>query len=375
MPLHLLGKKSWNVYNTANIERVRRDEAAAAAREEAEEQRQQDADAARRLALLRGEEPPPLSPPRPTDDDATRSGSGKRDRDEQWTSRGEPRKRRKRAGEDDTDFEVRLARERVASAAGHSDGAVVKSSDAPLVDSAGHIDLFPQGSSTTKDEKRAPHKHEKNAEAEKEAAAKRREFEDQYTMRFANAAGRDKDGLVAGGVWYAKGGEVVDAHLDAPGKDVWGNEDPRHKDREAKRVVASDPLAMMKRGAARIREVERERRLVNEEKERELKELRREERRRRRREGGENDGLEGFSLDGQASGNRSDRKHRSRDDDNEHRRRRHRESRDDKERHRHRSEHRHHHHHDSHHRRSRTEHGDRDRHSTEHSRQKAVETK
>lgn len=54
MPLHLLGKKSWNVYNTDNIERVRRDEAAARAREEADEQRMQEEDAERRLKILRG---------------------------------------------------------------------------------------------------------------------------------------------------------------------------------------------------------------------------------------------------------------------------------------------------------------------------------
>ena len=33
MVLHLLGKKSWNVYNTDNVERVRKDEAEARARE------------------------------------------------------------------------------------------------------------------------------------------------------------------------------------------------------------------------------------------------------------------------------------------------------------------------------------------------------
>ena len=58
MPLHLLGKKSWNVYNTDNVERVRRDEADARAREEAAEQLMQEQDAERRIALLRGEEPP-----------------------------------------------------------------------------------------------------------------------------------------------------------------------------------------------------------------------------------------------------------------------------------------------------------------------------
>lgn len=52
---HLLGKKSWNVYNQDNIERVRRDEARAKAAEEEAEHRKKDNDAAERLRILRGE--------------------------------------------------------------------------------------------------------------------------------------------------------------------------------------------------------------------------------------------------------------------------------------------------------------------------------
>ncbi|KAI0007262.1 hypothetical protein F4779DRAFT_519761 [Xylariaceae sp. FL0662B] len=362
MPLHLLGKKSWNVYNPANIERVRRDEAAAKAREEAEEQRQQDADAARRLALLRGEVPPPLPPPSTAADDVAATAVAdreKRDRGDEWGG-GQQRKKRKRFGEDDTDFEMRVARERTAGGPGV---VATPSSDAPLVDRRGHIDLFPR------EELQPPKSQQKNEEAEREAASKRREYEDQYTMRFSNAVG--KDGLLAAGPWYAKGGGATEAGAldEAPGRDVWGNEDPRRKQREAARVVASDPLAAMKRGAAKMREVERERKLVNEERARELKLLRREERRRekrRRRKGGEDDdvGLEGFSLDDAAAENRSDRKRRGRDDDDgDHRRRRHRESRGGDERDRHHSGHRHHHrhHHDSQGRSSRTEHRNGDR--------------
>ncbi|KAI1095287.1 hypothetical protein F5B19DRAFT_440874 [Rostrohypoxylon terebratum] len=339
MPLHLLGKKSWNVYNPKNIERVRRDEAAAKEREEAEEQRQQEVDAERRLAILRGEVPPPLPPPEPSAVDDT--SSRKRDRDEE--PRRE-RKKRKRVGEDDTDFELRLARER-ANAAPKTSDTLVKRSDAPLVDHRGHIDLFPEERS------RVP--NEKNAEAEQEAAKKKREYEDQYTMRFSNAAG--KDGLT--GPWYAKGGDmkdIVDGNLEAPSKDVWGNEDPRRKEREAARVVANDPLAMMKRGAAKVREVEKERRQLNEERERELKQLRKEERRkerRRKREGKDDyDDLEGFTLDGTSS---SKPRGRSKDHDDE-RRRRHHSSRDEDGRSgsRNHSEYKEHRHHDHHHSRS-----------------------
>ncbi|KAI1475086.1 hypothetical protein F4774DRAFT_304080 [Daldinia eschscholtzii] len=334
MPLHLLGKKSWNVYNPKNIERVKRDEAAAQAREEAEEQRQQEVDAERRLAILRGEVPPPLPPPRQSSvEDEPRDHKRKRNEDPAAQSRGGERRKRKRTGEDDTDFELRLAREQVEATRSTGNALVKSSSNAPLVDHTGHIDLFPEERS------RVP--IQKNEEAEQEAAKKKREYEDQYTMRFSNAAG--KDGLV--GPWYAKGGDikdVVDGNLEAPCKDVWGNEDPRRKEREAARVVANDPLAMMKRGAAKIREVEKERRKLNEERERELKQLRREEKRqerRRRREGRKDDDeLEGFTLDSTAS---SRPLVRHQDDDDHHHQRRHRHSRDESERSRRYSEHRH----------------------------------
>ncbi|KAI1381222.1 hypothetical protein F4677DRAFT_119549 [Hypoxylon crocopeplum] len=360
MPLHLLGKKSWNVYNPKNIERVRRDEAAAQAREEAEEQHQQDVDAERRLAILRGEVPPPLPAPRsPSIDDI--APSRKRDRDEPAASSfGRERKKRKRTGEDDTDFELRLARERAGAgpAQATTDALVKSTSNAPLIDHAGHINLFP--------EERTRAHSQKNEEAEKEAAKKKKEYEDQYTMRFSNAAGKEE--LIS--PWYSKGGDtkdIVDSNLNAPGKDVWGNEDPRRKEREASRVVANDPLAMMKRGAAKMREVEKERRQLNKERERELNRLRKEERRqgrRRGREGREHDDLEGFTLDGTASSHPPER---SKDDD--HHRRRHRQSQDEGERSKHRSEHREHRD-DDQRRSSRSDHQDREKGSSKRDRRR-----
>ncbi|KAF3067205.1 homocitrate synthase [Daldinia childiae] len=335
MPLHLLGKKSWNVYNPKNIERVRRDEAAAKARDEAEEQRQQEVDAERRLAILRGETLPPIPPPpQPSVEDESHSQKRSRNEDPGAPGWGRERRKRKRVGEDDTDFELRLAREQASATKMTSDALVNSTSNAPIVDHTGHIDLFPEERS------RVP--IQKNEEAEREAAKKKREYEDQYTMRFSNAAG--KEGLV--GPWYAKGGDikdVVDGNLDAPSKDVWGNEDPRRKGREAARVVANDPLAMMKRGAAKIREVEKERQKLNEERERELKQLRKEEKRRerrRRREGRKDyDDLEGFTLDGTAS---SKPPARSKDDDDHYQHRRYRHSREESGRSRRHSEHREH---------------------------------
>ncbi|KAK8087148.1 homocitrate synthase [Apiospora phragmitis] len=301
MPLHLLGKKSWNVYNTANIARVRADEEAARVREEAEEQKQQEQDAERRLAILRGEEPPPLPPPSESvPDPSSAPGRRRRDDDEPWHLGGGERRKRKRAGEDDTDFEMRLVRSRIegGTAAERSEeqpastSLVVthKSSDAPLTDAAGHIDLFAPDPRQLKEEekkkKQQQHK-EKNPEAEAEAARKQRSFEDQYTMRFSNAAGfRTELSKTASGPWYASAGGAgtTNDKQEPVGKDVWGNEDQRRHEREAARIVSSDPLAAMKRGAAQVRQVEHERRAANAERDKESRQLRREEEERRRRE-------------------------------------------------------------------------------------------
>lgn len=54
MPLHLLHHKSWHVYNTENVEKVRRDQENAQRKEEEEEMRMNQADQERRLQQLRG---------------------------------------------------------------------------------------------------------------------------------------------------------------------------------------------------------------------------------------------------------------------------------------------------------------------------------
>ncbi|KAK1249904.1 hypothetical protein MKX08_009907 [Trichoderma sp. CBMAI-0020] len=230
MPLHLLGKKSWNVYNADNIARVRRDEAAAKAAEQAEEQRMQEVDAQRRLAILRGEAPAPLEDEREAGSDNAKGASG--DARSKFPVNG--RKKRKQLGEDDTDFELRLAKER-----NNATYAIVESSrkvvsSAPIVDHAGHIDLF--------GDERARAHAEKNPEAEADRKKKEREYEDQYTMRFSNAAG--KDGISQ--PWYSHGEGVAP---DISAKNVWGRDDPERKARDTQRISSSDPLAMMKKGA------------------------------------------------------------------------------------------------------------------------------
>ncbi|KAI3581570.1 hypothetical protein IWW34DRAFT_804235 [Fusarium oxysporum f. sp. albedinis] len=256
---HLLGKKSWNVYNADNIARVRRDEAAAKAAEEAEEQRMQEIDAQRRLAILRGEVPPPIEDDEPPKDEEPPV----RDRDA--LQRTSMRRKRKRPGEDDTDFEMRLARENDNSALVRIESEKKSTSSAPIVDHNGHIDLLG-------DEKSRTHA-EKNEEAEREAKKKKQSYEDQYTMRFSNATG--KDGLLK--PWYSQSDAAAP---DASSKDVWGNQDPNRKERDAKRIVSNDPLAMMKKGASKVREIKQERKRFQEEREEELKQMRRDERHR-----------------------------------------------------------------------------------------------
>ncbi|KAI1269462.1 hypothetical protein F5Y18DRAFT_99329 [Xylariaceae sp. FL1019] len=316
MPLHLLGKKSWNVYNPANIARVKKDEAEALARQEAQDKRQQDLDAERRLAILRGESPPPL--PVPAEEEPSQSHAHEKRPRDQLRDHDAPRDRRKRKrfGEDDTDFEMRIARDR-ADASHHPASTALrppnasKTSNAPLVNKHGHIALFPEDD--------VPRGKKKNEEAELESAAKRREFEDQYTMRFSNAAGKGGVGVTDSGPWYASKDvrsvvENMGPALQPPGKDVWGKDDPKRRNRDAARVIANDPLALMKRGAAKVRDVERERRALNEEKAREADQLRKDEQRRGRmhRQRSDVDELEQFTPDPSARQTHHERRHRDR---------------------------------------------------------------
>jgi hypothetical protein len=194
---------------------------------------------------------------------------------------------------------MRLARE--ATAFQTANVKKVKGQDASLMDRKGHISLFP--------EEHRP--AEKNPEAESDAAAKKREFEDQYTMRFSNAAGF-KQGLE--NPWYSattSGGLPLQNTL---GKDVWGNEDPRRKEREQKRLDSSDPLATMKMGIKKLRQADRHRKEWIEERERDLKEVEemaRRNHRRRRIKDDDLDSLENFSLEAGYKEGREKRKHRS----------------------------------------------------------------
>lgn len=203
--------------------------------------------------------------------------------------------------------------------------------NADIVGKDGHIDLV--GPLTKSD------KAEKNAEYEQEAARKKRELEDQYTMRFANAAGRD--GFAAGDPWYASSStrkrapvptsatKENDVGIEAPTKNVWGRDDPKRQDREVKRIASNDPLAMMKMGAKRVREIEQERKRENEDRKRELKELReldRDERTREKRRRSERRDEDSQGHRHRSEGSKSSRR-RHRGEDQEDRRHRHRDGR------------------------------------------------
>lgn len=329
MPLHLLSKKSWNVYAPDNIARVKRDEAAAAAAEEEADRRLQEYEAERRLAILRGEEPPALPPP------TLESGRPELRREER--GHGADRKRKRIAGEDDTERDLRIAREDMQernNAPLHLESKRPKKNDAPLIDHTGHINLFPIDAAEQL-------KNAKNPEAEAEKARKDRELEDQYTMRLANAAGRDGLAIKP---WYTsstsklveKSGDTdATLALYADEKNAWGRPDPRRKDRDKARISSNDPLAFMSKAQEQLKQSEKDRRKWEEERERDMERLkreaerkerkgRRERKERRRKRDGDGDGgvvgdgevdLEGFSLDAPAkekhSRNRRDRKERN----------------------------------------------------------------
>lgn len=257
----------------------------------------QEADAERRIQILRGERVPTPPPP-----PASRESPQTPRQDRRSLDDGRARiKRRRLAGEDDTDRDIRVAREDAAQAVAKRDELSLasqrdrKDTQVSIVDSAGHINLFPE---------RANKKAEKNPEAEAEAARKQRGFEDQYTMRFSNAAGfKESAGRQP---WYSSSGQAATAPDAMPEKNVWGNEDPMRKNREKARMDVNDPLAAMKRGVRQLKTTQQERKRWNDEKRKEIEDLKATERQRsrhQRKRSRSRDDLDGFRLDAQASKN------------------------------------------------------------------------
>jgi hypothetical protein len=203
------------------------------------------------------------------------------------------------------------------------------------------MDLF-------RDDQPGSKKVEKNEEAEAEKAKREREFEDQYTMRFENAAGRSG---FKEKPWYSKigdqsteEGKMVDEEKSGTfgeNKDVWGNPDPRRNEREKARLNTNDPLTMMKRAQQQLKQSENDKRKWHEQRDRETKESktgrhRKSEKKHRRERNQYSDGLEGLRLDTKAR-NKPDEERVSR---HNHRSNRSRESENDSD---HNTPHRHHH--------------------------------
>jgi hypothetical protein len=244
----------------------------------------QEADSARRIAILRGETPPPLEVEDVPRDEQRYDGREIR------AERGvRERKKRKRAGENDTDFEMRVAKERRLVDDEEGGQAVVlrKPGDAPLHDEKGHISLFSEPKLA-----RLPKVDPKSEKEAADLAKRKAEYERDYTVKFSDAAGFKTSASSA--PWYSSGKRregMGDVLVDeVPGKDAWGNEDPRRKEREAHRMVSNDPLAMIKMGARKAKEVALERRKFQEQLERE-----------RAGDMDDEDELESFSLDAPAS--------------------------------------------------------------------------
>jgi hypothetical protein len=253
MPLHLLGKKSWNVYNPANVARVQRDEAEAQKREQEEERRQRQDEASDRIAVLRGERDGTQQESRP----AISSRRDHEDYDDQESSRRRTSKKRKLPGEDDTDRDIRLAQAQAEAktpsslSKGHTSSKVEKSQDHSITDSDGHISLIPIPAQTDRPQNK-----------------KQKPDENPSHFYLSEAAGY---GSKAGDTpWYSSASK--DPSSMGP-KESWGSTSPRRKEREVARVSANDPLAMMKRGVKQLRESERLRKEWKEQRERDLREV------------------------------------------------------------------------------------------------------
>lgn len=257
----------------------------------------QEVDSERRIRILRGEQV--TTPPPPSD------GQTGQARESGHDGVRREHKRRRIAGEDDTERDIRLAQEHSVMAPGKHEvvQSVRPSSDAPLTDRKGNINLFPDEGTSRR---HAP----KNAEAEAEAAKKKKEFEDQYTMRFSNAAGFKQS--VGQKPWYHSISDSAENEEIAVTKDVWGNEDPRRKEREKTRLDAEDPLAAMQKGVEELREVKKERKRWKEERGRELREITEADQARAGRKRSSRQGRENGEHQGSREGNGVDRRTTSR---------------------------------------------------------------
>lgn len=306
----------------------------------------QDADAARRLAILRGETPPPLPEPEQPADPSDKKHT-RRDRDGTFGGAG---RKRKRAGEDDTDFEMRVARERaeegarvageLAGPSGSKRQKQKEREEVNIVDSRGHIDLVgppPKdagagGGDDRKETRQELYERRTRETVEKfesnyrngvfagqpwyEEAERRRPIVNALFLNYCRAAvaATDADRSEAQREAVRESLRNAERMLEAPTTNVWGKDDPKRREREMARLDANDPLAAMRSGAKKVRDVLKERRKEAEERWRELEQLRQEERRRDRRkkrehEHADEDENEDGPLPASHRSGRSERRH------------------------------------------------------------------
>lgn len=281
----------------------------------------QDVDAARRLAILRGETPPPLPEAEEQPADPTDKKHVRGDRD--GTSR-----KRKRAGEDDTEFEMRVARERaeegarvsreLAGADGSKKQRQKEREDVDIVDSRGFIDLVgppPKDAGSYeahpadrpgRERRETADRGEKGAFGDLAAQPWYKDEKRRQTLALSDAC--------KAAVAVPRQDREAERGMEAPTKDVWGRDDPKRRGRETARLDANDPLAAMRSGAKKVRDIGKERRREAEERSRELEQLRQDERRRekrRKREQARADGRQDDHENGDGPAAKSHRSGRS----------------------------------------------------------------
>ena len=280
MPLHLLGKKSWNPYLPQNIAKIKADEEEAATRELELDRLRDEHDADVRSAKLRGARPP-STPPRIRELEQGDHASGKkRGRGDEDVH--ERKKRRRRAGEDDTDRDLRLARD------AHNNMKRVETSvdsPNPIIDKSGHIHLF------SPERNPASTGVEKNPDAERKKKKSERELGDQYTMRFSNAAGYRQN--ASDSPWYA--GSNLHESGRKSSTNAFGDEDQGRQKRDEQRINASDPMSSMRLGQQKLKESRRHK----------------QERRTPRTHQGSFEDVNGGSKESRSSYKRQDQSHRS----------------------------------------------------------------
>jgi len=271
MPLHLLGKKSWNVYNPTAIAKVRADEARSAAREEAQNELELAYQADLRLALLRGLPQPPRPAELDLDIEAeVQSGRRKEPREKGQDDGREEKLRkmkRKRVGEDDTDMELRVAKAQMTERDNEADSGRrsgprrddrKEKESLPLVGEDGHIQLFAPVSPT------GPAHDARKQNPEETLRKKQQEEREGGAMRFDAAGGNRSNPATtpwhAGSASKVAGTNLPDGQAtETIGRDAWGNEDAGRKTRDAMRMSTADPMAMMQMAQRKLKEVERER--------------------------------------------------------------------------------------------------------------------